>query len=111
MFVITMVTISRGAPILISIMAKFVLDNRYFLMHAHLFLLSLCSTMSHVKVVVWGYFKMMKSIVVVPFVVKGYLRRWKTVKTFNTTNLINHVRKKHPSDYKDYESKKKNKYK
>ena len=29
------------------------------------------------------------------------------VKSFNTTNLIDHLKKKHPSDYADYEEKKK----
>ena len=29
------------------------------------------------------------------------------VKSFNTTNLIDHLKKKHPGDYVDYEEKKK----
>jgi len=31
----------------------------------------------------------------------------KTVKNFNTTNMIDHLQKKHPVEYKDYEEKKK----
>ena len=34
-------------------------------------------------------------------------RGGKTTKSFNTTNMIDHLQKKHPVDYKDYEEKKK----
>ena len=31
----------------------------------------------------------------------------KTAKNFNTTNMIDHLQKKHPVEYKDYEERKK----
>lgn len=66
--------------------------------------------MPRVKAVVWDYFnindesdKFASCAVCKDRVSRG----GSCVKSFNTTNLIDHLKKKHPGDYTDYEEKKK----
>ena len=66
--------------------------------------------MSRVKAPIWDYFKIVaadEKYCICSVCSERVSRGGKTVKTFNTSNMIDHVRKKHPNDYKDYESKKK----
>ena len=66
--------------------------------------------MPRVKAIMWEYF----TIVVgnEHFVRCGTCGDWisrggKTPKNFNTTNMRDHLQKKHPTEYRDYEEKKK----
>ena len=66
--------------------------------------------MSRVKAPIWDYFKIVaddEKYCICSVCSKRVSRGGKTVKTFNTSNMIDHIRKKHTNDYKDYESKKK----
>ena len=66
--------------------------------------------MLRLKAVVWDYYKIVDQDqqfarclacnVRIP-------RGGKTAKCFNTTNMIDHLQKKHPVEYKDHEEKKK----
>ena len=67
--------------------------------------------MSHVKAPIWDYIKIVaadEKYCICSVCSERVSRGGKMAKTFNTSNMIDHVRKKHPNDYKDYESKKKN---
>ena len=66
--------------------------------------------MPRVKAVIWDYFKVVdgnqqftRCLTCSDRISRG----GKTAKNFNTTNMIDHLQKKHPVEYKDYEEKKK----
>jgi len=66
--------------------------------------------MPRVKAMIWDYFKVVdgnqqfaRCLTCSDRISRG----GKTVKNFNTTNMIDHLQKKHPVEYKDYEEKKK----
>ena len=68
------------------------------------------ANMPRVKVVIWDFFtvsedsnKFASCSICKDLVSRG----GSCVKSFNTTNLIDHLKKKHPGDYVDYEEKKK----
>ena len=66
--------------------------------------------MPRVKAVIWNYFAILESnerFAVCQHCNEQVSRGGKTAKTFNTSNLIDHLRKNHPVDFKDYEGKKK----
>ena len=66
--------------------------------------------MSHVKAPIWDYFKIVaddEKYCICSVCSERVSRGGKTAKTFSTSNMIDHIRKKHLNDYKDYESKKK----
>ena len=66
--------------------------------------------MPRVKAVIWDYFKIvdnneqfLRCLTCSVLISRG----GKTAKNFNTTNMIDHLQKKHPVEYKDYEERKK----
>ena len=68
------------------------------------------ANMPRVKAVIWDFFtvsedsdKFASCSICKDLVSRG----GSCVKSFNTTNLIDHLKKKHPGDYVDYEEKKK----
>ena len=66
--------------------------------------------MPRVKAIIWDYFKVSERnqcFAVCQQCKNKVSRGGSTVKTFNTSNLINHLRREHPTDFKDYEEKKK----
>ena len=66
--------------------------------------------MPRVKAVIWDYYKVVDQdqwFACCLTCNNGISRRGKTAKSFNTTNIIDHLQKKHPVEYKDYEEKKK----
>ena len=66
--------------------------------------------MPRVKAVIWNYFLVSErneNFSVCQLCNENVSRGGKTVKTFNTSNMIDHLRKKHPVDFRDYEEKKK----
>ena len=69
--------------------------------------------MPHVKAVIWDYFKVLDQDQQFACCLKcnnRFSRGGKTAKNFNTTNMIDHLQKKHPVEYKDFEEKKKIRY-
>ena len=63
-----------------------------------------------VKAAIWDYFKVSvhnQRFAICQQCKNEVSRSGSTVKTFNTSNLINHLRREHPTDFKDYEEKKK----
>ena len=65
--------------------------------------------MSHVKAIIWDYFKVSERnqcFAICQDCKNEVSHGDPTVKTFNTSNLINHLRREHPTDFKDYEEKK-----
>ena len=66
--------------------------------------------MPRVKAVIWDYYKVVDQD---QWFARRLTcnnrisRRGKTAKSFNTTNIIDYLQKKHPVEYKDYEEKKK----
>lgn len=66
--------------------------------------------MPRVKAIIWDYFKVSERnqhFAICQDCKNEVSRGGSTVKTFNTSNLINHLRREHPTDFKDYEEKKK----
>ena len=66
--------------------------------------------MPQVKAVIWDYFKVVEGnqqFACCLACSNRISRGGKTAKNFNTTNVIDHLQKKHPVEYKDYEEKKK----
>ena len=66
--------------------------------------------MPRIKAVIWSYFVVSernKRFAVCQLCNENVSRGGKTMKTFGTSNLIDHLRKKHPTDFRDYEEKKK----
>ena len=66
--------------------------------------------MPRVKAIVWNYFVVSERnerFAVCQLCNENVSRGGKTIKTFGTSNLIDHLRKKHPTDFRDYEEKKK----
>ena len=66
--------------------------------------------MPRVKAVIWDYFSInddCDKFVSCAVCKERVSRGGSCVKSFNMTNLINHLKKKHPSGYVDYEEKKK----
>ena len=66
--------------------------------------------MPRVKAVIWNYFVVSERnerFAVFQLCRENVSRGGKTIKTFSTSNLIDHLKKKHPVDFKDYEEKKK----
>ena len=66
--------------------------------------------MPRVKAVVWDYYKIVDQDQQFARCLACNVRisrGGKTAKCFNTTNMIDHLQKKHPVEYKDYEEKKK----
>ena len=62
-----------------------------------------------VKAVIWNYFVVSERnerFAVCQLCRENVSRGGKTIKTFGTSNLIDHLKKKHPVDFKDYEEKK-----
>ena len=65
--------------------------------------------MPRIKAVIWSYFVVSERnerFAVCQICNENVLRGGKTIKTFGTSNLIDHLRKKHPTDFRDYEEKK-----
>ena len=66
--------------------------------------------MPRIKAVIWDYYKVVDQdqwfarCLTCNTQISG---GGKTAKSFNTTNMIDHLQKKHPVEYKDYEEKKK----
>ena len=66
--------------------------------------------MPRVKVIIWDYFKVYERnqrFAICQQCKNEVSRGGSTVKTFNTSNLINHLRREHATDFKYYEEKKK----
>ena len=66
--------------------------------------------MPRIKAVIWSYFVVSERnerFAVCQLCNENVSRGGKTMKTFGTSNLIDHLRKKHPTDFRDYEEKKK----
>ena len=66
--------------------------------------------MLQVKAVIWDYFKVVEGNQQFARCLEcsnQISRGGKTAKNFNTTNMIDHLQKKHPVEFKDYEEKKK----
>ena len=66
--------------------------------------------MLRVKAIIWDYFKVSEHnehFAICQHCKNEVSRGGSTVKTFNTSNLINHLRREYPTDFKDYEEKKK----
>ena len=66
--------------------------------------------MPHVKAVIWNYFKVSERnqrFAICQQCKNEVSCGGSTVKTFNTSNLINHLRREHAIDFNDYEEKKK----
>ena len=64
--------------------------------------------MPRIKAVIWDYYKVVdqdqrfaRCLTCNTRISRG----GKTAKSFNTTNMIDHLQKKHPIEYKDYEEK------
>ena len=69
-----------------------------------------CVKMPRVKAVIWNYFVVSErneQFAVCQLCRENVSQGGKTIKTFGTTNLIDHLKKNHPVDFKDYEEKKK----
>ena len=65
--------------------------------------------MPRVKAVIWDYFEISESNVrfaVCKLCSNDISRGGSSAKTYNTSNLINHLKRDHPVDFKDYEKKK-----
>ena len=66
--------------------------------------------MPRVKAVVWDYYKVLDQDQQFTRCLTCNVRisrGGKTAKCFNTTNMIGHLQKKHPVEYKEFEEKKK----
>ena len=66
--------------------------------------------MPRVKAVIWDYFKVVEGnqqFACCLACSNRISRGRKTAKNFNATNMIDHLQKKHPVEYKDNEEKKK----
>ena len=64
--------------------------------------------MPRTKVIIWSYFVVSERnerFAVCQLCNENVSQRGKTIKTFGTSNLIDHLRKKHPTDLRDYEEK------
>ena len=65
--------------------------------------------MPHVKAMVWDYYKVVDQDQQFARCLAcnvRILRGGKTAKCFNMMNMIDHLQKKHPVEYKDYKEKK-----
>lgn len=61
------------------------------------------------KAIIWDYFKVSdhnQHFAICQHCKNEVSRGGSTVKTFNTSNLINHLRREHLTDFKGYEEKK-----
>ena len=63
--------------------------------------------MPQVEAVIWDYFSISDTFASCAVCKDCMSHGGSCVKSFNTTNLIDHLKKKHSSDYADYEEKKK----
>ena len=66
--------------------------------------------MPQIKAVIWDYFKVVEGNQQFAHCLacsNRIFRGGKMAKNFNTANMIGHLQKKHPIEYKDYEEKKK----
>ena len=66
--------------------------------------------MPRIKAIIWSYFVVSERnerFAVCQICNENVSQGGKTIKTFGTSNLIDHLRKKHPTDFRDYEEKKK----
>ena len=66
--------------------------------------------MPRVKAVIWNYFivsERNERFAMCLLCQENVSQGGKTIKTFGTSTLIDHLKKKHPVDFKDYEEKKK----
>ena len=66
--------------------------------------------MPRVKAIIWDYFKVSERnqhFAICQQCKNEVSRGGSTVKTFNASNLINHLRREHATDFKDYEERNK----
>ena len=71
--------------------------------------ISVSRRMPHVKAVIWDYFKVVDAnehFASCKTCSERILRGGRMSKTYNTSNMIDHIQKKHPLIYQDYEEKK-----